>query len=81
MVIPEVCQRKVMEELHRGVVRMKALARSYIWWWPGMDHDIERWAKSCSPCTQVRSDPTPVALHPWVWPCKPWRQGRMQGLT
>ena len=52
---------------------MKALARSYIWW-PGMDHDIERWAKSCSPCTQVNSDPTPVALHPWVWPCKPWRR-------
>ena len=76
VVIPMVCRRKVMEELHRGhpgVVRMKALARSYIWW-PGMDHDIERWAKSCSPCTQGNSDPTPVALHPWVWPCKPWRR-------
>ena len=70
------CQRRVMEELHKGhpgIVRMKALARSYIWW-PGMDQEIERWARACSPCTQVKSDPAPVALHPWVWPTKPWRR-------
>ena len=64
------------EELHRGhpgIVRMKALARSYLWW-PGLDKDIEKLAKSCSPCIQVKSDPAPVALHPWIWPTKPWKR-------
>ena len=60
MVVPAgACQRKVMKELHKGhlgIVQMKAL--------PGMDQEIERWARVCSPCTQVKSDPAPVALHP-----------------
>uniref|UniRef100_A0A1X7V4Q1 Integrase catalytic domain-containing protein n=1 Tax=Amphimedon queenslandica TaxID=400682 RepID=A0A1X7V4Q1_AMPQE len=65
-----------MEELHKGhpgILPIKALAGSNIWW-PGMDHQIERWARACSPCTQVKSDPALVALDPWVWPTKPWRR-------
>jgi len=43
---------QVPEEIHQGhlgVVKMKALARSYIWW-PGIDKDVEETAKSSSGC-------------------------------
>ena len=31
---------------HQGVARMKAMARSHVWW-PGMDDDIEETARRC----------------------------------
>ncbi len=50
---------------------MKALARSYVWW-PGMDADIEKLAKECSVCQQLRPAPAVAPLHPWEWPKQPW---------
>uniref|UniRef100_A0A1X7URZ7 Integrase catalytic domain-containing protein n=1 Tax=Amphimedon queenslandica TaxID=400682 RepID=A0A1X7URZ7_AMPQE len=38
-----------------------------------MDQETERRARACSIFTQVKSDPAPVELHPWVWQTKPWR--------
>ena len=74
VVIPKKCQKKVLEELHKGhpgMARMKSLARSYVWW-PKLDGDIEQLARSCMPCVQVKSAPASVPLHPWVWPSGPW---------
>ena len=48
VVIPWKLRLKMLEELHRehpGISRMKAIARSYMWW-PGLDQAIERLAKS-----------------------------------
>eukprot|EP00731_Ephydatia_muelleri_P034546 Em0065g7a len=52
VVVPQALQSKVLGELHKnhpGVVRMKALARSYVWWL-GLDNDIEHHVKNCQPC-------------------------------
>ncbi|XP_021359256.1 uncharacterized protein K02A2.6-like [Mizuhopecten yessoensis] len=38
---------RVIHEGHLGVVKMKSLARSYVWW-PGIDADIENLSKSCA---------------------------------
>ena len=76
VVIPGTCRDRVLKSLHEshpGIVRMKSQARSYVWW-PGLDKDIEKIAKSCDPCSQVKDDPAPVTLHPWVWPSKPWKR-------
>ena len=74
MKLEEVSREAVLEMLHEahpGIVRMKALARSVVWW-PGIDGDLEKKVKSCQPC-QVNAKSSPVApLHPWEFPTRPW---------
>ena len=38
-----------LHEVHTGVVRMKSLAHSFVWW-PNLDHDIEQVVKECNVC-------------------------------
>ena len=74
--IPQKLRARLVEELHRdhpGMVKMKAVARSYLWW-PGVDKDLEECAKSCLSCQAVKSAPAVAPLHPWVWPAKPWQR-------
>lgn len=59
MVIPQVYQQKVLEELHGGhlgVVKMKTLARSHVWW-PHIDKDIEGATQHCGGCQMMKGDP------------------------
>lgn len=76
VVVPTKLRSQVLEVLHEshiGVVKMKALARSYIWW-PGIDHEIEELAKGCSGCQRVQHAPKCSPLHPWEWPSTPWQR-------
>ena len=75
-IIPNKLHTKVLNELHEGhlgVVKMKSLARSFAWW-PGIDHDIEQFAKGCTGCQQVQHNPAQAPLHTWEWPAKPWHR-------
>ena len=66
VIVPPSLEEKVLQELHDthpGISRMKALAQSYVWW-PNMDSDIELTVSSCSTCQSMRSDPSPVQIHP-----------------
>ena len=74
--MPAKLHKKVLEELHRGhpgVVRMKALARSHVWW-PELDKEIEECAKACSACQANKHAPAKAPLHPWNWPSSPWER-------
>ena len=74
VVIPVRGQRQLLKDLHTahpGIVRMKNLARSYLWS-PGLDADIEGKVKSCEVCQLHRATPAAAPLHPWEWPEKPW---------
>ena len=76
VIIPLKLRQKVLEELHQGhfgIVKMKALARSYVWW-PGLDEDIAGVVKGCTECQSVRHLPAKAPLHPWVWPTSPWER-------
>ncbi|XP_045463872.1 uncharacterized protein K02A2.6-like [Harmonia axyridis] len=64
VVIPSKFRRQILEELHgahNGMVKMKALARQYLWW-PNLDADIEKYVKNCSPCMTLAKNPNKAVL-------------------
>ncbi|XP_060114727.1 uncharacterized protein K02A2.6-like, partial [Heteronotia binoei] len=74
VVVPPSLQKRVLASLHEthpGMVRMKALARSYVWW-PGMDGEIEDWVRRCSACQESRPDPPSAPATRWETTRKPW---------
>lgn len=76
VVVPNSMRDYVLKELHcshMGIVKMKSVARSYIWW-PNIDQNIEALANSCSSCLMERSNPTKSFLHNWHYPSKPWER-------
>ena len=76
VLIPEKYQNQMLEELHvahPGMVRMKEVVRSYVWW-PNLDRDIERTVRNCTSCQQVRNLPSVAPVMPWIWPGAPWHR-------
>ncbi|RXN22450.1 Transposon Ty3-I Gag-Pol poly [Labeo rohita] len=74
VVVPSSARREVLAMLHDahpGIVHMKGLARSYVWW-PGMDGEIEETVKACRTCQMSRHAPTKAKVHPWEWTTKRW---------
>ena len=57
VIVPRSLQDQVLRELHQshpGIVLMKAVARSYVWW-PGLDGELETLVKSCNKCQSCQS--------------------------
>ena len=76
VIIPPAFRNRLLEELHEqhpGIFRMKALARSCIWW-PSIDADIEGKVKACHDCKRVGNTPPTAPLQPWSWPTRPWQR-------
>ena len=76
VVIPEKLRQAVLEELHDvhpGMTRMKALARSYVWW-PNMDQEIEQISKHCETCCVNQNNPSSAPMHMWEQPDEPWER-------
>ncbi|XP_065095623.1 uncharacterized protein K02A2.6-like [Ochlerotatus camptorhynchus] len=58
-IIPSLHQKRYLEQLHRGhlgMQRMKAIARSYVYW-PSLDADIVNFVKACQQCASVARSP------------------------
>ncbi|XP_048731638.2 uncharacterized protein K02A2.6-like [Ostrea edulis] len=76
VIIPTKFRKRILETLpasHLGVVKMKGIARSYVWW-PGIDKEIENISKSCSGCAKIQNNPSKAPVHPWEWPSVPWQR-------
>ena len=76
VVIPELLRETVLTELHEvhpGVNRMKALARSYVWW-PGIDADIETIVRGCHECQVNQSKPVTAPNHAWEYASAAWER-------
>lgn len=76
VVVPSKLRTRVLESLHEGhmgTVKMKSLARSYVWW-PGIDKQIEDITKICTGCQSLQNAPPQAPLHPWEWPSAPWQR-------
>lgn len=76
VIVPPKLRKKMLEELHTGhlgVVKMKAMARSYVWW-PGLDAQIEEKCKTCVSCQRIQKTPSLTPLHAWPWPTTPWQR-------
>lgn len=76
VVIPTSMRKGILCELHSGhlgIVKTKALARSYVWW-PNIDKDIENLVKGCKACLLQRDNPEKVPLTPWNRPNRPFER-------
>ncbi|XP_058012440.1 uncharacterized protein K02A2.6-like, partial [Ahaetulla prasina] len=74
VVIPEKLRKNVLELLHEGhpgIVRLKSLARSYVWW-PLMDQEISDRVGKCQPCQESRPLPPTAPIREWEKPQGPW---------
>ncbi|XP_063381271.1 uncharacterized protein K02A2.6-like [Cydia fagiglandana] len=74
LVVPEGCRKQILDlihEPHMGVVKSKALARSYVWW-PGIDEALERTCLACTVCAVHADDPPRATPCPWRCPAQAW---------
>nr|XP_028571630.1 uncharacterized protein K02A2.6-like [Podarcis muralis] len=74
VVVPQRLRQHVLEALHishPAIVKMKALARCYIWW-PNMDDAITSWVTSCQACQESRPASLAAKGNTWEMPKAPW---------
>lgn len=76
IIVPQTLRQPLLKELHcghLGIVKMKAMARSYFWW-PGLDSEIENLVNGCVSCLSVRQSPNKCNLHVWEYPKNVWER-------
>lgn len=67
VIIPSKFRKTLLDEIHSthiGIVRTKALVRSYFWW-PAIDKDIEMMINSCYQCKHHQNNPPKSKPIPW----------------
>ncbi|XP_055611491.1 uncharacterized protein K02A2.6-like [Uranotaenia lowii] len=76
VVVPPVLRQSILKDLHTahlGIVKMKGLARSFVYW-PRIDADIEQTVKSCADCARQAHSPPKYSEHHWEYPKGPWER-------
>lgn len=76
VVIPPSLRQQLLHQVHQshfGIVKTKAILRSYVWW-PNIDKDIEVLIRKCASCINVLSNPPKATVIPWMRPNGPWKR-------
>ena len=76
VVIPRKLRDYVLQTLHSthvGIVGMKSLARSYVWWHK-LDADIEEITRKCAACNKYGKSLPKLLDHPWTRPSGPFQR-------
>ena len=74
VIIPQKLQSRVLaDENHMGSNRVKALAKSHIWW-PSLDMKLKELCKKCEICQSQRNKPPAGIPHPWMHPTAAWER-------
>ncbi|XP_064470186.1 uncharacterized protein K02A2.6-like [Ornithodoros turicata] len=74
VVIPQELRAKVLDLLHEshpGVTKMKAVARSHVWW-DTLDEDIAARVQRCMTCQEQQRESRRVPMTPWPFPERAW---------
>ncbi|XP_035890568.1 uncharacterized protein K02A2.6-like [Anopheles stephensi] len=76
VVIPEKLRSRCLVQLHKGhpgMQRMKAIARSFLYW-PMIDDDIMSYVASCGSCSAAAKAPPRATPAAWPTPTGTWRR-------
>ncbi|BES87377.1 Hypothetical Protein NTJ_00182 [Nesidiocoris tenuis] len=71
--IPQNLRKRILKELHeghQGMVKCKALARSFVWW-PKISDDIDTMVSNCWSCVKSENNPAKFPFHRWQTPASP----------
>ncbi|PIO70633.1 hypothetical protein TELCIR_07511 [Teladorsagia circumcincta] len=74
IIIPPSLQPAILKMLHGGhpgMNRMKALARSYVFW-TRINEDLENLVRTCTYCQEAAKSPVKNTLCSWPRPNSPW---------
>ncbi|UYV84912.1 K02A2.6-like [Cordylochernes scorpioides] len=74
VIIPTNLRAKMLDELHnshQGIVDLKSVART-LFWWPGLDKDIEETVRRCNCCQGHASMPPRTTPVNWPSTNQPW---------
>ncbi|KAF2895714.1 hypothetical protein ILUMI_10494 [Ignelater luminosus] len=74
-VVEKNLRNRVLSDLHNvhfGISRMLALARSFCWW-PGLDADIKSVVENCTECANNKNNPS-IIKHDWIYPSVPFER-------
>ncbi|XP_053685585.1 uncharacterized protein K02A2.6-like [Sabethes cyaneus] len=76
VVVPEKYSQRILKQLHRGhqgIERMKAIARSVVYW-PNIDNDIQDLVRRCDICASAAKSPPHFQSQPWPRADGPWQR-------
>ncbi|XP_062538064.1 uncharacterized protein K02A2.6-like [Armigeres subalbatus] len=76
LMIPDSFRQRILKQLHRGhpgIERMKAIARSHVYW-PRIDDHIADFVKRCESCVTHSKTPSKVPLQSWPPAQSPWER-------
>lgn len=74
VVIPQSMRKYVLQQIYSNymsIVKMKYIARSYVWW-PGLDKELENITNKCKECCTYRILRHKSELQSRSWPDQPW---------